>query len=298
MESFSFKNGSLHFQQYSVRDVISQLYASKSQHTVPPSNFIEEWWLYLVQNLGDLNMFVAFYSFMNVCYVLGGLIFYFVEKFHLLDQYKVQQQKFASREDYKNCIKNIVTNYVLIIYPLIYFTYPVLSLLNFEMALPLPTIMTFIWQMGFCIVVEDIAHYWIHRFLHLPWIYPTIHKVHHKFATPFGLSASYAHWAEVLLLGIPTFLGPLLLRTHYSIFFSFLLFRQLDAVVTHCGYDIPNPFDVIPYFGGTVAHDFHHKSFIYNYSSRFTFMDKLFGTYKHPPLTGREIMRQKLQKSS
>jgi len=297
MEAFSIQNGSLHL-PHNVKNLLTQLYASKSQHTVPPSNTLEEWWLYFVMNLGDLNMFVAFYTLMNICYMTGGVVCWIIEKLRLFQEYKVQGERYASKEDYKRCIKNIVVNYILIIYPLIYVSYPLLSYLNLEMALPLPTILTFAWQMAFCIVAEDIAHYWLHRALHIQRIYKHIHKVHHQFATPFGLSASYAHWAEVLILGIPTFVGPVLLRTHYFTFFSFLLFRQMDAVVTHCGYDFPNPLDMIPYFGGTVAHDYHHRSFVFNYSSRFTFMDKLFGTYKEPPMTGRELMRTKLEKSS
>jgi len=283
-ESFSFQNGTLHFHEQGWRDVITQLYASRSVHTVPPSNVLEEWWLYLVQTIGDLNMLIVAYSLMNVCYLLGSLVFCAIDKLHLLDKYKIQYGKYPNAADYKKCIKNILTNYVVIIYPLIYFSYPLLNLIGFQMALPLPDLFTFTWHMAFCILIEDVAHYWLHRALHIPVLYKAIHKVHHTFSTPFGLTASYAHWSEILILGIPTFLGAAILRSHYFTFFCFIIFRQMDAVMTHSGYDLPHPFDFLPFFGGTVPHDFHHKSFIFNYSSRFTFMDKWCGTWKEPPV--------------
>jgi len=116
--------------------------------------------------------------------------------------------------------------------------------------------------------------------LHTPYFYKNIHKIHHYYSAPFGLAASYSHPLEVLILGLPTFLGPAILKTHYFTFFSWVLFRQLDAVSTHCGYDLPHPFNLLPYHGGAKDHDFHHKNFICNYSSRFVFMDKIFGTYR------------------
>jgi len=259
-----------------------KLYTSKSVHTVAPTNILEEWWLTAVQYFGDFYMLMAFYMVMNLCYILGGLLFWIIDYFHLLHSYKVQEEKYPTSVDYIKCIQNLVQNYIFVIVPVIYMAYPLFSSLAFEMALPLPTTFSFLWQFSFCIVVEDVGHYWLHRFLHTQWMYKKIHKIHHKYSAPFGLAASYAHPIEVLILGIPTFLGPLIIRTHYFTFFMWVLFRQLDAVVTHSGYNLPHPFDLFPYYGGIKDHDFHHKNFIWNYSSRFSFMDKLLGTYKEP----------------
>jgi len=121
--------------------------------------------------------------------------------------------------------------------------------------------------------------------LHWPIFYQRVHKLHHTFSTPFGLAAAYAHPVEVVVLGIATFMGPLIVRPHFFTFYCWILFRQLEAVGTHCGYEIPNPLDMLPFYGGVVPHDYHHKSFIYNYGSRFTYLDKLFGTYKEPEKT-------------
>jgi len=261
------------------RTWIGNLYASQSIHTQPPSTLVERYWLNIVERYGDFYLLFVFYIFMNLCYAFGGLIFWFVDRYKLLENYKIQE-KYPNNEQYLDCIKNLLTNYVLIIVPIIVVSYPIFGFLGFSTALPLPSAGRVIAELFFCMIVEDVTHYWLHRLLHHPLLYKAIHKQHHFFATPFGLAASYAHPAEVLILGFATFFGPLLLRPHFFSFYIWVLYRQVDAVSTHCGYDLPHPFNILPYYGGTKPHDYHHKNFIWNYSSRFTFMDKLFGTYK------------------
>lgn len=262
---------------------VASLYESKTVHTIPPQNAVEQWWIGVVQYYGDFYLVMAFYFFMNLCYLLGGIVFWICDYFHLLHKYKIQTDKYPTNQQYVQCILNLVQNYILIIFPLVYAAYPIFSFLNFTTALPLPSWTTWTWQMLFFMWAEDFSHYWLHRWLHLPFFYKTIHKLHHTFAAPFGLAASFAHPIEVLVLGFCTFCGPLVIQPHFFTFYCWVLFRQLEAVATHCGYDLPNPLDLIPFYGGTKPHDYHHKNFIYNYSSRFTYLDKLFGTYKEDP---------------
>lgn len=99
------------------------------------------------------------------------------------------------------------------------------------------------------------------------------------------MAASYAHPAEVFILALAAFAGPLFCRPHLVSFFAWLLFRQMDAVKTHSGWVWPgvdNVLHQVPYYEGAVFHDYHHRSFIFNYASRFTFIDLIFGTYKVP----------------
>lgn len=53
-------------------------------------------------------------------------------------------------------------------------------------------------QVLVCSVIEDTWHYWMHRALHDKRIYKYIHKVHHYYQAPFGMTAEYAHPAETL----------------------------------------------------------------------------------------------------
>ncbi len=99
------------------------------------------------------------------------------------------------------------------------------------------------------------------------------------------MAASYAHPAEIFILALAAFAGPLFCRPHLASFFAWLLFRQMDAVKTHSGWvwpGIDHVLHFIPYYEGAVFHDYHHRSFIFNYASRFTFIDLIFRTYKVP----------------
>lgn len=66
----------------------------------------------------------------------------------------------------------------------------------------------------------------------------------------------------------------------FSFSYVWIVLRSYDANIEHCGYDLSRDFHWIPFYGGTAFHDKHHTSFNYNFASRFTYLDKLFGTYK------------------
>jgi 4,4-dimethyl-9beta,19-cyclopropylsterol-4alpha-methyl oxidase len=133
-------------------------------------------------------------------------------------------------------------------------------------------------------MVEDYGNYWLHRWLHNGWWYENIHSVHHEFAAPMSFAAPYAHWLEVVILGVPTFAGPAVAPGHIITFWMWIAMRQLEALETHSGYDFPwNPTRFIPFYGGAEYHDYHHfvggKSQS-NFASVFTYCDWLYGTDK------------------
>lgn len=102
--------------------------------------------------------------------------------------------------------------------------------------LPLPSGWEIISQLTVYFMVEDYTNYWIHRFLHNKWGYEKIHKVHHEYTAPIGFAAPHAHWAEVLILGIPSFLGPAMVPGHMITFWLWIALRQVEAIETHSGY--------------------------------------------------------------
>ncbi|KAH7415423.1 hypothetical protein KP509_14G043000 [Ceratopteris richardii] len=117
----------------------------------------------------------------------------------------------------------------------------------------------------------------MHKWLHTEWAYKNIHYKHHKFFPVTGLTASYAHWLEVLLLGFPSFLWPALVPCHLVTFWLWIALRQLEAIETHGGFDFPWwPTKLIPFYGGPEFHDYHHtvggKS-QNNFASMFAYCD-------------------------
>lgn len=128
-------------------------------------------------------------------------------------------------------------------------------------------------------VLEDFYFYWMHRLLHWKKIYKHVHKVHHEHAAPFGIAAEYAHPVETVLLGIGTMIGPLLLMRHLLALWVWIAVRVLETVEDHSGYDVPwNITNCIPFWGGSVHHEHHHKTFEGNYASVFTIWDRVFQT--------------------
>lgn len=88
-------NASDTFKQWTMLDwgsVIRELYSSKSVHTKEPTHLIEEWWISLVNYFGDFNLLFAFYMFMNLTYLVCGLIFWICDRYHLLDSFKIQAE--------------------------------------------------------------------------------------------------------------------------------------------------------------------------------------------------------------
>ncbi|XP_002741042.1 methylsterol monooxygenase 1-like, partial [Saccoglossus kowalevskii] len=130
-----------------------------------------------------------------------------------------------------------------------------------------------------CAVIEDTWHYFLHRLLHHRRLYKYVHKVHHTYQAPFGMTAEYAHPIETIVLGAGFFIGILLFTNHFILLWAWVIFRLMETIDVHSGYELPlNPMHLLPFYGGVRFHDFHHMNFNGNYSSSFTWWDKLFGT--------------------
>jgi 4,4-dimethyl-9beta,19-cyclopropylsterol-4alpha-methyl oxidase len=159
-----------------------------------------------------------------------------------------------------------------------------IKLVGIRTSLPLPSLWEIFAQLAVYFMVEDYGNYWIHRWLHCKWGYEKIHHVHHEFTAPMGFAAPYAHWSEVLILGIPTFLGPAIAPGHMITFWLWVVLRQVEAIETHSGYDFPwIPTKLIPFYGGAEYHDYHHYvggQSQSNFASVFTYCDYLYGTDK------------------
>ena len=110
------------------------------------------------------------------------------------------------------------------------------QMIGIRAGLPLPSGWEMFAQLLVYFLIEDYTNYWIHRFLHNKWGYEKIHRVHHEYTAPIGYAAPYAHWAEVLILGIPSFLGPAMVPGHMITFWLWISLRNIEAIDTHSGY--------------------------------------------------------------
>ena len=118
---------------------------------------------------------------------------------------------------------------------------------------------------GLALLVNETGFYTVHRLLHMPFLYRTIHKKHHEFIGSMSFAAEYSHPLEDLVAAVlPTvgiFLVPFLPPLTPLFGFVWILARSFETFEAHSGYC----------FHGTLLqrlgllhsshqafHDFHH----------------------------------------
>ena len=118
---------------------------------------------------------------------------------------------------------------------LLFFGHNCVQWIGIRTGLPLPSGWELFCQLLVYFVIEDYTDYWLHRMLHGNWAYDKIHKVHHEYEAPIAFSAPYAHWAETLILGLPSFLGPAMVPGHTITYWLWFILRLLEALDIHSG---------------------------------------------------------------
>lgn len=121
----------------------------------------------------------------------------------------------------------------------------------------------------FIYIMVDPFLYTTHRILHLPYIYKTFHKKHHKITKPVGFSSLYSTVFEVYFNNIiPIFLPLYFIGAHPLTVKIWLVMAVINTnIVAHSGFEKMGDY-----------HDKHHEYFNYNFGTD-VFMDKLMGTY-------------------
>jgi sterol desaturase/sphingolipid hydroxylase (fatty acid hydroxylase superfamily) len=136
---------------------------------------------------------------------------------------------------------------------------------------------------GLMLVLDDAYFYVYHRALHqVPFLYRTIHRIHHRAYAPVPLDYIYVHPLEWLLGSTGIVIG--LVATHLwlgqipaAAFLAYNVFRNLRELVIHSGL----PSGMLRYLrvlGLTEHHDLHHAKLQGNYASMLHLWDLLFRT--------------------
>lgn len=118
-------------------------------------------------------------------------------------RHKLQPQtRQPTSEEIRECLKVVLQNQVLsaVIHIFLLFAGAIAGgKPTYRFDVQLPSLDQIIRDLLGCIVLREILFYYAHRFLHLPSIYPRIHKMHHRFTAPVALAAQYAHPIEHLM---------------------------------------------------------------------------------------------------
>ena len=247
-------------------------------------------WPYKIENEGtfySLFSYILHQSF----FIFDNLVMVVIYKAELpfFERYKIHDKAWPWKEDpvawnklLKETISLLFFNQVILM-PCLFIPWYLTNSSPFRMDYEsLPSSFEVIWQTVFFMLVDDFMFYWMHRFLHGDRIYPYIHKVHHKYQNSISISSEYAHPIEFLLVNAFTSNAGSMItgkKTHYFTILMWYILRTAETTDGHCGYEFSwSPYRLLPMSGSSEYHNYHHLSFKGNYSSWFTYMDRLCGT--------------------
>ncbi|KIX98740.1 uncharacterized protein Z520_05201 [Fonsecaea multimorphosa CBS 102226] len=133
-------------------------------------------------------------------------------------------------------------------------------------------------QFPLFILFTDCGIYWIHRGLHHPLVYKTLHKPHHRWIMPTPFASYAFHPVDGFCQSIPYHLFTFVLPLQKVAFIALFTFINFWTILIHDGEFYANN----PVINGAACHSAHHAYFNYNYGQFTTLWDRLGGSYRRP----------------
>ena len=213
---------------------------------------------------------------------LAFVIFYLLFKKTLW--FRKIQKKLPKRKDYKRDVIysfisvsifatiSLIVLYFLIPYTNVYFEFNTYGIPYY--------IFCFLWML----FLHDTYFYWMHRAMHHPKLYKSIHLVHHKSTNPSPWTAYAFHPFEAFFEALIVPLIAFTLPVHISAIGIFFLFQIIYNVYGHLGFELyPKGFhktSIGRWINTSTSHNLHHSRFHGNYGLYFLFWDRIMGTIR------------------
>ncbi|URE00601.1 Fatty acid hydroxylase superfamily [Musa troglodytarum] len=152
-----------------------------------------------------------------------------------IHKYKLQPKVHVPVADVLKCYKNVVKTFLFAVGPLQLVSFPTIKWVGIRTGLPLPS------GGGGGAAGRILRGGGLLQLLAPPGAAQPLGLRSHPPGAPRvhgarGFAAPYAHWAEVLILGFPAFLGPAIAPCHILVFWLWFVLRHVEAIETHCGY--------------------------------------------------------------
>jgi lathosterol oxidase len=133
-------------------------------------------------------------------------------------------------------------------------------------------------QIPLFLVFTDGCIYWIHRGLHHPSVYKSLHKPHHKWFMPTPFASMAFHPVDGFAQSLPYHIFPIIFPLQKLAYVFLFAFVTIWTIIIHDGEFASHG----PIVNGAAHHTVHHLYFNYNYGQYTTLWDRLGGSYRKP----------------
>ena len=134
--------------------------------------------------------------------------------------------------------------------------------------------------------------YWVHRLLHVPFLYRHFHSLHHRNVNVGPWSGLSMHPVEHLLY-LSSLMIHWVVASHPVHLFFHVIYQGPGAAMTHTGYEELLVKDKRRLALGTFYHQLHHRYYECNYGNQEMPWDRWFGTFHDGSAEGTEATKER-----
>ncbi|ADU32108.1 sterol desaturase family protein [Evansella cellulosilytica] len=132
------------------------------------------------------------------------------------------------------------------------------------------------------LLIMDFAMYVFHRFAHLRFIYPLIHRTHHRYEDPRPITLFALNPLENLGFGLLWIIVLTIYPASWIGISGYLFLNVVFGLIGHLGVEpFPNSWvkhPILKWISTSTYHAQHHQQEHYNYGFYTIIWDRLFGT--------------------
>ncbi|KAJ7645383.1 hypothetical protein B0H17DRAFT_1104073 [Mycena rosella] len=131
------------------------------------------------------------------------------------------------------------------------------------------------------LLFTEYGIYWVHRGLHLPFLYKHLHKPHHKWIIPTPFASHAFHPLDGYAQSIPIHVFVFLFPMHRFMYLGLFVVVNCWTIFIHDS-DMITGHPLEKVINGPAHHTLHHMYFTVNYGQYFTWADRVGNSYRQP----------------